>query len=104
MASLVDGQHKGWEVSEARSSMKAPTATNHQCHPALGCGSSVETDEGPKEERHNKERASRAARTDMMDIAIVATNRHLFPHRAPPKARPPETKKKTEVPIPTKYS
>ena len=41
-----------------------------------------------------------AATAEMIDITMVATTRHLFPVCAPPMARPPEMKKRTEVQIP----
>merc|ERR1719266_2717666 len=41
-----------------------------------------------------------AETAEMMAITKVATTKHLFPLRAPPMARPPEMKKKTEVQIP----
>ena len=37
---------------------------------------------------------------EMIDITMVATTRHLLLLCAPPMARPPEIKKRTEVQIP----
>lgn len=49
---------------------------------ALAVLARVHTGDKEKEERHENEEP--AARTDMMHITMVATNRHLFPLRVPP--------------------
>ena len=101
---MLDPQQRGLQVREAEAmatiSIVAPVPIRSPKANDLMTPVPVSRIEEKRPEMVDRMRRMPAETAEMMAITKVATTKHLFPLRAPPMARPPEMKKKTEVQIP----